>query len=325
MSPKVSVIIPIYNSSLYIARCCRSLFDQTLDSLQYIFVDDGSDDGSLDIINAILIEYPHRLDQVICISQPEHLGVGYARQIGLERAKGDYIIHCDSDDWVEPKAYESLYQRAYDSNADIVTCGYSIDWEGKDQSVMVPALCSDHKPLSFDIGPQTGSLALKLIRRKLIDKYNLQVTERIIWGEDFCLSLEALLLSDNTKNVDEPLYHYVQHDHSLTHSLTLEKCLSLIKCGEVIESFLKEHALYRQYAFQLNWLKFQLKQYLLIFPQTRNISLWRTIYPECHHDLLQYHCSRYLKLSAWLIVHNFGRVAVCVLKMKDIVSSLKYR
>ena len=325
MNPKVSVIIPVYNSSKYIARCCHSLFGQTFDSLQYIFVDDGSDDGSLDVIKEILSEYPNRLPQVSFLIHDENKGVGAARQYGLAESRGEYVTHCDSDDWVESDAYRILYEKAISEDADIVTCAYCIDSEDGTTIKTVPSIQNDSKELSFDIGPRTGSLVLKLIRRDLILNNNLQVPRKLKWGEDFCLSLESLLLSRKTVCVNLPLYHYVQHKDSLTHTLTTEKCLSLINCGHVIESFLKQHNLSSNYVYQLNWLKFQLKQYLLVFPQTRDIQLWKSHYPECHQDILSYPSASYLKLSAWLIVHHMTPVARFVLQSRDLISSYKNR
>lgn len=325
MNPKVSVIIPVYNSSKYIAKCCHSLFGQTLDSLQFIFVDDGSNDGSLEIIKKILSEYPNRLAQVSFLIHEENKGVGAARQAGLAQSHGEYVTHCDSDDWVEPDTYRLLYERAVSEDADIVTCAYFIESEDGSTIKIVPSIQGDSKELTFDIGPRTGSLVLKLIRRDLIFKNDLQVPRKMKWGEDFCLSLESLLLSRKTVCVNIPLYHYVQHKDSLTHTLTIEKCLSLIDCGHVIESFLEKHNLSSNYVYQLNWLKFQLKQYLLVFPQTRDIKLWKSYYPECHQDILSYPTTPYLKLSAWLIVHHISPVASLVLKSRDIVSSYKNR
>ena len=325
MNPKVSVIIPIYNSSKYIAKCCRSLFEQTLDSIQYIFIDDGSDDGSIDIVKEILSDYPNRKEQVIFIHYDKNRGVGAARNEGLKATKGDYIIHCDSDDWVESEAYQTLYEKAVSEGADIVTCAYCIDYEDGIGSKIVPACLHDAQTLTFQLGPQTGSLVLKLIRREFIVKNNLQISEVLLWGEDFCLSLKSLLLSNLTACVNRPFYHYVQHSDSLTHALTSEKCQSLIQCGRVVEDFLTDQGLMNHYSFQLNWLKFQLKQYLLIFPQTRDIQMWKTVYPECHQDILQYQTMSYLKLSAWLIVHHMDILALLVLKMRDILSSLKNR
>ena len=325
MNSKVSVIVPVFNSSKYLVKCCRSLFEQTLDSLQFIFVDDGSEDGSLDIIKETLLEYPNRSNQVVFVSSFENRGVGAARHIGLEKAEGEYIIHCDSDDWVETDTYQTLYEKAIAEDADIVTLTYSIDSEDGTRKKVVPAFPRDSRILTFQLGPQIGSLVLKLIRREFIVKNNLQVSEELKWGEDFCLSLMSLLLSKKTVCVDRPLYHYVQHGDSLTHTLTSEKCLSLIRCGQVIEAFLKEHNLNNLYSFQLNWLKFQLKQYLLIFPQTRDIQMWKLIYPECHQGILRYHTMKYLKVSAWCLVHHLDLFGILLLKMRDVMSSLKHR
>lgn len=325
MNPKVSVIVPIYNSAKYIEKCCHNLFGQTLDSLQYIFVDDGSDDNSFEIIRNTLSQYPHRIHQASFIHSEKNRGVGAARYAGLEKAMGEYIIHCDSDDWVELDAYQCLYEKARTEGADIVTCAYSIDSEDGKTKKVIPVFPHESKDLTFELGPQTGSLVLKLIRRDFIIKNNLQVSDNLLWGEDFCLSLKTLLLSEKTVCLDRPLYHYVQHSDSLTHTLNMEKCLSLIQCGRLIECFLKDHGLACHYPFQLNWLKFQLKQYLLIFPHTRHINKWKSVYPECHQDILQYPTTAYLKVSAWLLVHHMDSLAIIVLKLRDILSSIKNR
>lgn len=325
MTPKVSIIIPVYNSSKYIDKCCRSLFGQSLDSLQFIFVDDGSTDDSFEVVKVVLTDYPNRANQVSFIISDANKGVGAARYQGLKEAKGEYVIHCDSDDWVESDAYQSLYEKAIAEDADVVTCAYSIDSEDGISRMVVPAFQHDSKTLTFELGPQTGSLVLKLIRREFIVKNNLQVSKELRWGEDFCLSLKTLLLSNKTVRVNSPFYHYVQHSDSLTHTLTREKCLSLVHCGDVIEDFLRQHGLYDHYHHQLNWLKFQLKQYLLIFPQTRDIPMWKSIYPECHQDILRYRTMRYLQVSAWLVVHHLSSFALLILKMRDILSSLRHR
>lgn len=325
MTPKVSVIVPVFNTSQYIAKCCRSLFEQTLDSIQYIFVDDGSNDGSLRIVEDILLNHPNRSNQVTFVCYDKNRGVGAARHEGLKEVNGEYIIHCDSDDWVEPDAYQTLYEKAISESADIVSCAYSIDSEDGKRKKIVPAFHHDSNNLTFDLGPRIGSLVLKLIRREFIVKNNLQISEEINWGEDFCLSLKSLLLSQKTVCVNRPLYHYVQHNDSLTHTLTYDKCLNLVQCGRDIEDFLKEHALFDFYHFQLNWLKFQLKQYFLIFSYTRDIERWKSLYPECHQNILQYETMTYLKVSAWLIVHHFDKFALIVLKLRDFLSSLKNR
>ena len=322
--PQVSVIIPVYNASGFISRCCESLFCQTLQSIEYVFVDDGSSDESLCIINQVLDKYPSRRSQVVFVSYLNNRGVGVARNAGIKRATGEFIIHCDSDDWVESSLYERLYFRAKETNADVVTCGFFVDASDGTRSSLTSSLANTDPP-SFSISPQTGSLWTKLIRRRFLEDNRLEVPLDINWGEDLCLSLEVLLLSQSTQSINEILYHHVLNEDSLTYSVSIAQCLDLVKCGFVIEDFLKAHCLLEKYSFQLNWLKFQLKQYLLVFPQTREIELWRSTFPECHHDILQYETMSYLKVSAWLIVHRFETLALVLLRLRDILSNFKNR
>lgn len=324
MEPKVSVIIPVYNASGFICRCCESLFSQTLQSIEYIFVDDGSSDESLCIINQVLDKYPSRRNQVVFVSYYDNIGVGAARNAGIKKATGEYIINCDSDDWVESNLYEKMYSKAKKTNADVVTCGYFFDAnEGTRISKTSPLVNTN--PLSFSISPQTGSLWAKLIRREFLEENHLEVPLDINWGEDLCLSLEVLLLSRNTQFINEILYHHVLNEDSLTYSVSKDQCLDLVKCGTVVEDFLKEHYLLDKYSTQLNWLKFQLKQYLLIFPQTRDIKLWKSVYPECHQNIFQYDTMTYLKVSAWFIVHRMDKLAFFLLKFRDILSNFKIK
>jgi glycosyltransferase involved in cell wall biosynthesis len=287
-------------------------------------VDDGSSDESLCIINQVLDKYPSRRNQVVFVSYQNNRGVGVARNAGIQRATGEYIIHCDSDDWVESCLYEKLYFKAKETNADVVTCGYYVDAADGTSSSDTPPLVNVD-PLPFSISPQTGALWTKLIRRGFLEEHHLDIPLDINWGEDLCLSLEALLLSRNTQSINEILYHHVLNEDSLTYSVSTSQCLELVKCGSFVENFLDRHRLLRKYSFQLNWLKFQLKQYLLIFPQTRDVNLWKSIYPECHQHILQYQTMTYLKVSAWLIVHHLYLFALIVLKIRDFLSPFKNR
>lgn len=124
MRPKVSIIIPVYKVEKYIERCVRTLFGQTLDSLEFIFVDDCSPDNSIELLKKVLNDYPNRLEQVKIIRHEVNKGVGKSRQDGVDAASGEYIIHCDPDDWVELDMYEKMYTKATDENVDVVICDY---------------------------------------------------------------------------------------------------------------------------------------------------------------------------------------------------------
>ncbi|MCM1452577.1 MAG: glycosyltransferase [Clostridium sp.] len=122
---KVSVLIPIYGVEKYIARCARSLFNQTLkEGIEFIFVNDATKDNSMDVLKSVIDEFPNRKEQIRIIEHSENKGLAVARVTGVTSAKGEYVTHCDSDDWVEPTMYEKMYNVAKQKGSDIVVCDY---------------------------------------------------------------------------------------------------------------------------------------------------------------------------------------------------------
>lgn len=122
MSPKVSIVVPIYKVERYLSECVDSLISQTLTDIEIILVDDGSPDKSGEIAD----EYANK-DSRIKVVHQENTGLGPARNSGMRVATGEYIGFVDSDDWAEPKMFERLYKVAERENADIVVSGHR-DW-----------------------------------------------------------------------------------------------------------------------------------------------------------------------------------------------------
>jgi len=119
MEPKVSVIIPVYNTEKYLHECLDSVIKQTLKEIEIICVNDGSTDGSLSILD----EYAARDNRIIVITQ-ENKGAGVARNTGLEIARGEYLYFLDSDDLLKLSMLKKLYKGAIKSDADITICNY---------------------------------------------------------------------------------------------------------------------------------------------------------------------------------------------------------
>ena len=122
MQPKVSIIITVYNREKYIEECARSLFEQSLDDIEYIFINDASTDNSIEILKTTANNYPQRIPYIKIINLDQNGGVANARNIGIDNVTGDYTIHTDSDDWVDRDMYKQLYKKALETNADIVGC-----------------------------------------------------------------------------------------------------------------------------------------------------------------------------------------------------------
>ena len=122
--PKVSVIVPVYGVEKYIERCARSLFEQTLDDIEYLFIDDCTTDRSIEILQQVLEEYPQRKPQVTIHRMEQNSGQAAVRKWGMQNATGEYVIHCDSDDWVDTDMYRAMYEKAKEEDADVVLCGF---------------------------------------------------------------------------------------------------------------------------------------------------------------------------------------------------------
>ena len=99
---KVSVIVPIYKVERFIVKCADSLFSQTMDDVEFIFVDDASPDSSMRLLEECIRRHPEREGQIRILTHPENKGLPAARNTGLAVATGEYVFHCDSDDFVEP-------------------------------------------------------------------------------------------------------------------------------------------------------------------------------------------------------------------------------
>lgn len=315
--PKVSVIVPVYNASAYISRCCESLFMQTLQDIEYVFVDDCSTDNSVELIERQISRFPERITGVRIIRNVENKGVSYSRQKGLDCASGEFVIHCDADDWIDCCAYEKMYNEAVQKNAQVVCCGYYVEYGNQCTKENYPV---GYKLENFSISPLVGAVWNKLIKLDLIKEKNLSFPEKINWGEDLCFALPAQLFSEKVAYLNDCFYHYCQNDNSITHSYKYEKCLELVGCGKFVEESLQRNSLKLQDEFQLNYLKFQLKQYFLISKECRNVDKWLEYYPECNEYIFRYQMPLYIRVSSWLIVQRSKRIARFVLFCKDIYS-----
>ena len=223
--PKVSVIVPVYGVEKYIERCARSLFKQTLEDIEFIFVDDCTPDKSIEILKNVLEDYPLRKDQVKIVSHEKNMGLPIARQSGLKVASGDYIIHCDSDDWVDVTMYEKMYNKAIEEGSDIVVCDFCrTDGENKN-SINIGAHTTDVKIFILNCLFQKDhwSLCNKLF--KGTDYYKDIHYPTGALGEDMVLCLQLLNKCNSMSYVKESLYYYYFNPTSITKKRTVDSCI----------------------------------------------------------------------------------------------------
>lgn len=209
-SIKVSVIIPVYNVEQYIERCARSLMEQTMkEGIEFIFINDCTPDGSMDILQQVIAEYPERKNQVRIITMERNSGQAAVRRRGMLEAKGEYQIHCDSDDWVEIDMYEKMYEKAIVDNADVVSCNFIMEKEdGRKQIVENLNNPDPRYHINYVSQHIWWTLWCRLIRTDVIRKFEILP----IWGmnmwEDVFVNLRVYYYANYLSHVAEPLYHY---------------------------------------------------------------------------------------------------------------------
>lgn len=226
--PKVSAIVPVYNSSEYLSQCLESIINQSYKDIEIVCVNDGSTDNSLDILR----EYKKKDNRIVIIDKPNG-GVSSARNAGLKSAKGKYVQFIDSDDLINVNDFKNLVEEAEKFNADIVT--FQKTWFNKDEQPNI-----NQKP-EYDIketehyfhheseNPFVRDLNCNVIHNKFYKKdflinNNLFFDEKVKLGEDslFCW---MSFIRTNTIAVDKNTYYYHRKEieTSLMGSATMQK------------------------------------------------------------------------------------------------------
>lgn len=224
--PKLSVIIPVYRVEQYIERCARSLFEQTLDDIEYLFIDDCTPDMSIEILKKVLEEYPNRKEQVIIHRMNQNSGQAAVRKWGMQNASGEFFIHCDSDDWVNAEMYQSMYEKAIITNADMVVCEY-VETDGNN----IIKHCKSHIGNDWDsyfeeLLHNNVSWALWNKMIKSTHKSSIIEYPKGNMGEDMAYVLQMMHTTRNIIFIDEPYYNYFVNDSSITNTSNEQKVLS---------------------------------------------------------------------------------------------------
>lgn len=223
--PKVSIVIPVYNMQKYLEKCMQSILAQTLTDVEILLVDDGSSDDSPRICD----EYAKK-DSRVRVIHKENGGLTSAWKRGSLEATGEYIGYVDSDDYVEAEMYEKLYQRAKETNADIVCCGLTHLYEDdpsrrwteqmelgtdslrKEQlsEVLYPSLINDGSFMGRRLQPNRVT---KLVRASLVKKNLDACADEVSIGEDYQFSLCMFLDAERVEIIRDyfPYYYYMNN------------------------------------------------------------------------------------------------------------------
>ena len=261
--PKVSVIIPVYGVEKYIERCARSLFEQTLDCIEYIFVDDCSPDKSIEILERVAGEYHSRLVEEQKLVRIERMsknsGLPAVRKYGIQFCTAEYIIHCDSDDWIEMDMYRIMYEEAKRNDADIVMCGYKATDGVKVFKECYHQQTNKAKLLSsLLILHESWSVWNKMCKRSLYDSDIVYPT--LAMGEDMVLTIQMVLNAQRIAVVNKALYNYFYNPNSITKVQSecsrYKHWKDSAENAKTVISIFKKKGLEHKYVNELVYLKF---------------------------------------------------------------------
>lgn len=280
LMPQVSIIIPVYNVAPFIEKCARSLLEQTLENIEFIFIDDCSPDNSIEILKRVIEEYPNR--NVSILKQTVNKGVSAARELALSKATGKYIGFCDSDDWVDVDMYEKLVELAEKASADIVGCGYILHTENKVEEYRFP-MNSDNRNSIFSFhcfGGIYGALWNKLIRKDFFHQHDKEMWKGITMWEDSCMMIPLRLHSSKTVFLDECLYHYNVNVNSMTTKFSMKKVNDAIEATRRLEHYFLTEGFAEEAATLVSFLKIASKEVLLRFPEKEYVRMWKNTFPD---------------------------------------------
>lgn len=318
---KISVIIPVYNSQGTIKRMLDSFKSQTLTDFEILMIDDGSTDGS----GKILDEYACA-DARFKVFHKSNGGVSSARQYGLERAQGEYVIHADSDDWVEPDMLDDLYTKAKAEDADVVICDFYSNKGSVQQYVKQQPTALSSFQVMRDLFQQLhGSCCNKLVKRACYNK----LEARFFPGLDYCedLFFWYQIFSHPSVKVaylNKAFYHYycpVGHSSIMgNYSKKFLKMGDMLvrKMEEVLPSGeLKDEAI----------LRFKISQKCGAFEHPiYSAEEYYSIYPECNKYMYSTQKSKINGFLVWLSYqHCFYRIATYLYKLKNTITQKRVR
>ncbi|MDR0555809.1 MAG: glycosyltransferase [Holosporaceae bacterium] len=215
MSPVVSIIVPVYNTEKWLARCLGSLLNQTLKDIEIICVNDGSLDGSFEIL-----EQFSRQDQRVIVINQDNRGPGFSRNAALEVACGEYVGFVDSDDWVESNYFEQLHGAAAKYDASMACCSIIRAYpSGKMREKLIikeeRLYCSTIDKYRITESPRKGYVYNKIYRRSEINLHKIRFPKEREF-EDTGFTIRALYFLKTLVTVPTTRYYYWVNQESIT-------------------------------------------------------------------------------------------------------------
>lgn len=233
---KLSIIVPVYNMMTdgKLENCLKSLVNHDVQHMEVIAIDDKSTDASLKLLEEYSKKYGERF---ITIASDRNRHQGGAKNLGLDRAKGEWIGFVDSDDWVSTDMFSKLLKKAEETG-----------------------LLEDGKYKELILKP--GSMVIKIYKRKLFTENGIRFPEDMFY-EDNAVGVLPLLYADKFERVPEPLYFYYQNTNSTVHTINLNRCEDRIKAAHIYKEECQKRGFYEKYTQEIIGFVFRMRKFLM--------------------------------------------------------------
>lgn len=331
IKPKVSVLIPVYNVEKYVQRCINSVLNQTMqEGVEVIIVNDCTPDSSMEKILESLHVYEKKVPEgnrisVRIVSHDTNRGIAAVRNTAISCATGDYILHVDSDDWIEPNMIEAMYSEAICTGADIVICDFYTSWAHREIKVKV-RLDVNNKKSYFGEKVEGYNMSFwnKLIKRSLYEDYNVRCIEGLDCGEDYTVIMPLFYYARKISHISLPLYHYeCNNATSITYDyyhVTEKIRKNGIDKVEFAHQFLQRHGIWTE--FEKNWACAALNiKAKLIYSSPKGNREWAmALFPEADKYLSSYLKKTYLQNR--LIYKGHMRICRLYLRLKEMAKGI---
>ena len=241
MNPRVSIIVPIYGVERYIARCAVSLFEQTYDNIEYVFVNDATKDRSMEVLDEVIQRFPARQKDVKIVNHPQNRGLSAARNTGLDTCTGEYVWHVDSDDYIAKNAVEQLVAEAEKQKADIVVFDVNVVRTDGIKAEAVHYTTKEDYIRRLLQHLEKCAHWNKFYRKSLLERTGIRSDERIRLAEDYAVTPRLIYEAKSIAVLHQLLYFYeTTNQSSYVHNLKRTAIESHHEADKILMFFFSE-------------------------------------------------------------------------------------
>lgn len=326
-NPTVTIVIPVYNVELYIERCARSLYEQSYPYIEYIWVNDASEDKSIQILKEITKQYSFRDSSVVILEHGVNKGLPSARNTGLAASRGEYIFHCDSDDVVDPDMISCFMDDAIRNNSDIVYSDWFLSFKKNERYMQQPAYTTSKECVKAMLsGCMRFNVWNKLVRRRLYMKNEIIFPSGYGMGEDITM-IKLFIVAERVSYLPKAFYHYMQQNpKAFTKVFSEEHWQQLYHNVFDIKDFIKKR--YGDlYVNELHFFCLNVKLPLLITNDYSSYERWLVSFTESNIYINSNHLisSRIRWVQRMAVKRNFWLVRAHYYLIIKVIYGIIYR